>query len=152
MVEWMRLGVAAGTVIVALACAVIAAMTDHGRLRSSRRAQCAFRIAALLLVSCIPLVVLDGAYDLSAFSTSALALAAAGATALTAMGRRWVALIPRVATLNAPFGLGTARVAAISPMSEGPEGASRLRTVQLRVPVLLVAVTDDGYRVELNQN
>lgn len=153
MSEWMRLGAAAGTVMVALACILTAAMTHQDGLRSSRGSQRAFGIAAVLLVGCIPLVALDGAGALGPLSTSALALAAAAAIVLVGVGRRCVTGTRQVMPPNPAFGLGAAHIEAVPPVTQGaPAVTSTVRTAQLRVPVLLFAVTDDGYRVELNQN
>ena len=61
MTEWIRLGAAAGTLVVALLCALAAVMTDENRLRFSRRGRYGFWIAGVLLILCMPLLTLDGA-------------------------------------------------------------------------------------------
>lgn len=153
MGEWMRLSLAAGTLVVALACAVTAAMTDQGRLGSSRDGQRAFRVSALLLLGCIPLLALDSAGVLGPVGTFGLVLVAAAATVLTVVGRRYVSRSPYVTSSSSLFGLGAVHIAPVSPLTEAASaGTPELRTTQLRMPVLMAAITDDGFRVELNQN
>jgi hypothetical protein len=128
-------------------------MTDQRRLTGAPRAQSAFRIAAFLLVACIPLIALDGANALGPLGTSVLAVTAAGATVFTALAWRWVGPLRHVAASNLPFALGAAHIQAVSLVTQAtPRNALAARTAQVPVPVLWVAVTDDGHRVELNQN
>ncbi len=151
MTEWMRLGFAAGALVVALVCAVIAATVDETRLRFSTRGQSAFFSAAVLLLACIPLLALVAADALGPVEALGLIPPLAGAAVLVGAGRRSAMRIGR--------DWASAAAAWLAPGFARPSrtdlalvGRLTTRAAPARVPVCLVSVVGDRHLVELNQN
>jgi hypothetical protein len=151
MTEWMRLGFAAGALVVALACAVIAARVDETRLRFSPWGQSAFFAAAVLLLACIPVLALIAADALGRLEALGLIPPLAGAAVLVVAGRRSAIRIGR--------DWASAAAAWLAPGIARPSGTDvalvgRLtnRATPARVPVCLVSVVGERHLVELNQN
>ena len=161
MTEWMRLGATVGTLVVALACVVAAGATDQNRLYSRRGCQYAFAAAGLLLFVCIPVLVLDASGTLGSLGWLALVLLAGGGAVLTGLGRRWTIQSGRGTSVKTIGDRGGARIEALSPALAWCAGSAgdpawlaslTTRAAAARIPVLLLTVTADGHRVELNQN
>ena len=152
MIELSRLAVPAGGLALALACGLLALRTDPRRLRESPGGRRMMWTAAVLVIAVVPVLALDAAGTLGVPGLAAGGGLAAGALMAALRGRRITATV-RLALARVPFTLGRARVESV----EGPPRAVRARVgnlgaATLRTPAMFVAVSDDGHRVELNQN
>ena len=152
MTEWMRLGVAAGGLLVASLCALAARTVDQDRLCANQRAHRSFVTAAALLFVCIPLLVLEVAGAVGPLGEVGLAASLAGAAVLTGTGWR--------STTAASRRTPAADAIGFYPQIDPPpmiEHAlfGRLAThdaASVRIPVFLVSLAGDRHLVELNQN
>jgi len=151
MTEWMRLGAAGGTLVVALLCVLTAATTDENLLRSSPRGEWAFRTAAVFLIVCIPLLALEGSGALRPLEALGLIPPLAGAAVLAGAGWRFTTRTARAARTATRLGLGRQ---IDHPLVRELGLIDRLsnRAAPERVRVLLVSVAGDRHVVELNQN
>lgn len=150
MTEWMRLGVAVGTLAVASFCAVTAGIDDQNRVDSGRGSRYAFATAAVILVVCIPMLALDGAGTLGPHGSLLLASALASAAVLTSMGRRWPTRTRRRTMAFSPLRLVRIQHGPVTRHDLAREVTAVAAPV--RVPVLLVSIAGDRHLVELNQN
>jgi hypothetical protein len=115
----------------------------------------AFVLAAMLLVGCIPLLALDGAGRLGTRGALTTLILLTGALLFADAGRRRATRTVR-AKLKFPLRMlrpGAADLVIVSSAQlRRPNVAEAQRVAALGSPVLLLAITEDGHHVELNQN
>lgn len=142
----------AGGLALALACGLLALRTDPRRLRESPGGRRMLWTAAALVIAVVPLLALDGAGTLGVPGLGAAGGLAACALVAALRGRRITATV-RLVLARVPFTLGRARVERVEGAPRAVSArAGNLGVLTLRTPAMFVAVSDDGHRVELNQN
>jgi hypothetical protein len=146
--EWVRLGLAVAAVVIGITCAAIGLVGDSPRTEPADPGRWAFIAAALLMVSCLPLELLDATGSIGSAGAFGLAGMLVGAAALSAIGRA-IARRARMAPRPVRF------------VVDGGGGVSR-RTLRGRVPAawlsggnatrVVVPMPGSGPGIELHQN
>jgi hypothetical protein len=154
MSEFLRLSLVAAALGTAMTCGHVAWTVNPLGLRESATAQRMFGFAALPVLGCLPLLALV-ATGQSGYGVGLVILLLLSLTlVLASNGRRRTTEAHQTGRSHwAPMKAGAVKLVEVPP-----RGLRRGTTVDahgavaLRIPLLLVAVSDDGHRVELNQN